>query len=667
MGKIPIGAGTKFLLNNRAYEIEAEIEKNVYSVFDIEFPLVKKNYSYEQLSKLLQESKLEFSEYGKNTKGDFVKKYDFDDFSMLPEELQKKALFRYEVIKPLVYLEVDFLSPYIDMRVNEFEAKGEKVSRASIYRWLSDYRTGNYDIRSLVSSYHRRGKGKRLNKEVEMVIERFIDKYYLAKERRTVKTIFELISHQINVENKSRLPSNQLQLPSESTVLRRIKERDEFEITKSRKGKKAAWQKYGQVQLFDKPTYPLQRAEVDHTPLDLFVVDTKTRLPIGRPWLTSVLDVFTGYPLGFYIGFEPPSYTSVMHALNHAIFSKKDLKGKYKLENNWVAHGLPELLVVDNGKEFLSKHLESACLQLEMELYHCPVKSAWYKGAVERYFRTINQSLLHQTKGTTFSNVLDKGEYNPKKNAIIGFEKLLEYIYKWVVDYYAIDFNSGVKGVPLHLWEKSFEVIPAPALPSSGIDWKIALMKLEKGSIQRTGIRFKHLFYQSDKLAFLRHKIDSKANKNSVEFKYDPTDLSKIFVYDPFDYSYIEVLCTDQAYADGLNEYTHNVIVKKLNEEKKSIDKAALAAARHALVQMLEIEEKQTLTERKNILRIKAVSSNQEWTSDKKKPKTVEETGSAKVFDDTEVKMTKPKKDKKIINLYEGEDMDEEWEVWDAE
>lgn len=157
---------------------------------------------------------------------------------MLPEELQKKALFRYEVIKPLVYLEVDFLSPYIDMRVNEFEAKGEKVSRASIYRWLSDYRTGNYDIRSLVSSYHRRGKGKRLNKEVEMVIERFIDKYYLAKERRTVKTIFELISHQINVENKSRLPSNQLQLPSESTVLRRIKERDEFEITKSRKGKK---------------------------------------------------------------------------------------------------------------------------------------------------------------------------------------------------------------------------------------------------------------------------------------------------------------------------------------------------------------------------------------------------------------------------------------------
>lgn len=669
MGRIPIGVGTKFLLNNRAFEIEAEIEQNLYLVFDIEFPLANKHkYSYDQFAKFLQEGKLVFSEYGKNTKGELVKKYDFDDFSMLPKALQKKALFRFEVIKPLVYLETDSLNPYIQMHVDKLKAEGKKVSRASIYRWLSDYKTGNHDIRSLIPSFHRCGdSGKRLTREVEMIIDRFIDKYYLAKERRTVKTIFELISHQINEENKSRLPSNQLQLPSESTVLRRIRERDEFEVIKARKGKKTAWQNYGQVKLFDKPTYPLQRAEVDHTPLDLFVVDTKTRLPIGRPWLTSVLDVFTGYPLGFYIGFEPPSYTSVMHALNHAIFPKTYIKEKYKFKNHWVAHGLPEVLVVDNGKEFWSKNLEHACKQLEIELYHCPVKKAWYKGAVERYFRTINQSLLHQTKGTTFSNVLDKGEYNPKKNAVIGFEKLLEYIHKWVVDYYAIDFNKGTKGVPLNLWEKSFEIIPAPALPASSIDWKVALMKLEKGSIQRTGIRFKHLFYQSEKLATLRHKLVSKAMKNSVEFKYDPTDLSKIFVYDPFDYSYMEVSCTHQEYADGLNEYTHNVLVKKLNEEMKNIDKVALAAARHELVQMIEIEEKQTLTERKNILRIKAESSDTEWTTEKKKTKTVEETSSTKAVEHKGAKATKLIKDKKIINLYEEGDLDEEWEVWDAE
>jgi hypothetical protein len=31
----------------------------------------------------------------------------------------------------------------------------------------------------------------------------------------------------------------------------------------------------------------LERVEIDHTKLDLFVVDQKTNLPIGRPWLTA--------------------------------------------------------------------------------------------------------------------------------------------------------------------------------------------------------------------------------------------------------------------------------------------------------------------------------------------------------------------------------------------
>ena len=38
---------------------------------------------------------------------------------------------------------------------------------------------------------------------------------------------------------------------------------------------------------------PLERVECDDTKLDLMVIDTETRLPLGRPWLTRMIDVWT--------------------------------------------------------------------------------------------------------------------------------------------------------------------------------------------------------------------------------------------------------------------------------------------------------------------------------------------------------------------------------------
>lgn len=679
MGQIHIGKGIRFQLNNQAYEIKSEIKKDVYSAFRIDFPTVQDNFTRDRLAELLQEGKLYFSEHGKNTDGELVKTYDFNDFSMLPKELQEIALYRYEVIKPLISLDVDSMNPYVTERIEQLKKLGKKASRASIYRWLKDYCSSNQDIRSLIPSYHRSGNnGNRLGTEVEMIIGQIIEKSFLVKEAKTPRTIFELVSHQINIENKKRTTTNQMKLPSESTVLRRIKELDEYEAKKARKGKKTAWQEHGQINLTKKPTYPLQRVEVDHTRLDLFVVDDESRLPIGRPTITSILDVYTGYPLGFYIGFEPPSYTAVMHALNHAIFPKTYVKTKYpEFINDWVAHGLPEALIVDNGKEFLSKHLVLACAQLQIELVHCPVKKPWYKGAVERYFRTLNQELIHQTKGTTFSNVIEKGEYDPVKNAVIGFNTLLEYVHKWVVDYYAIDFNKGVKGVPSLLWERAFEGSPGPALPASSIDWRIALMKVGRGSIQRTGIRYKYLYYQSKSFTELKHELNVRGEKNSVEFKYDPTDLSKIYVHNPFDHSYIEVLCHDQEYTKGLNEYAHKVILEKLNDEKKDVDPASLAHARNYFERKVEDEAELTLTERKKNRRIAGTGSNKVWTEEgtpitetkvvhKSKPE-IKPKPEVKLAPDTKASvLPRVKKEEKVVSLFRDIDMDD-WGTMNVE
>jgi putative transposase len=61
---------------------------------------------------------------------------------------------------------------------------------------------------------------------------------------------------------------------------------------------------------------------MDHTPVDLILVDEAARRPIGRPWLTLAMDVDTRMVAGFLIFFDPPCATSVALALAHAVLPK---------------------------------------------------------------------------------------------------------------------------------------------------------------------------------------------------------------------------------------------------------------------------------------------------------------------------------------------------------
>ena len=49
---------------------------------------------------------------------------------------------------------------------------------------------------------------------------------------------------------------------------------------------------------------PLDVVQIDHTPMDIVVVDDLYRQPLGKPYLTLATDVATRCILGFVISFE---------------------------------------------------------------------------------------------------------------------------------------------------------------------------------------------------------------------------------------------------------------------------------------------------------------------------------------------------------------------------
>ncbi len=197
--------------------------------------------------------------------------------------------------------------PYRSYRASEIS-----VSRSSLMRWLKDFKDSGYDIRSLVPATHERGgKGEgRLKPVVEDIISQVLDNCAAHPKYRTVQDVYLSVVNAVGDYNDLN-KNNKISLPSYWTVYRRIIAANDATILRRRRSSVEAHSDK-EAQLGPRAKDILERIEIDHTRLDIFVVDTEDRLPIGRPTLTLALDGYSGMPFGWYIGFEEASYLTVM-------------------------------------------------------------------------------------------------------------------------------------------------------------------------------------------------------------------------------------------------------------------------------------------------------------------------------------------------------------------
>jgi putative transposase len=89
-----------------------------------------------------------------------------------------------------------------------------------------------------------------------------------------------------------------------------------------------------------KADWPLSLIQIDHTLVDVIVVDSETRAPIQRPWLTLAIDVCTRCVAGFHLSLEPPSATSVALCLTHAALAKDSWLAQHNIDAVWPVRGV---------------------------------------------------------------------------------------------------------------------------------------------------------------------------------------------------------------------------------------------------------------------------------------------------------------------------------------
>jgi putative transposase len=144
--------------------------------------------------------------------------------------------------------------------------------------------------------------------------------------------------------------------------------------------------------------------QIDHTLVDVVIVDELKRLPLGRPWLTLAIDVASRMVTGFYLSLDAPSTLSVALALTQAVLPKDLWLCDRELDLAWPACGLPELRHLDNAPEFKSEALEQGTREYGIKLLYLLTGRPRFGGRIEPRIGKV-MGAVYLLLGTTFANV----------------------------------------------------------------------------------------------------------------------------------------------------------------------------------------------------------------------------------------------------------------------
>ena len=434
---------------------------------------------------------------------------DGDEFGANGAETARRAA----VLRPLVR---DYLAGTGSLESGVRDAVWELgVSRATVWRWIRRLAEEGGRTSSLAPRKRGRRAGTVLvSREVEVVIEEHLTRYYLRRERPSLGRVVKEIRNACGALG--------LQMPTRRTVQRRLDATDAREVMKAREGARAARHRFAPVTGSNRAELPLDIVQIDHTPADIILVDSFERKPIGRPWVTLAIDIATRLVTGYYVSFEAPSRLSIALCLTRAVAPKAELLADLESKAEWPAQGKPRSIHVDNGSDFQSRVFKGACAEWGIDLRYRPPGSPHFGGHIERLIGTM-MGAVHLLPGTTQSSVAAKGSYDAEAMATMTLSEFDSW-FALEICRYNNSIHSSLGCTPVAKWEAlSGEM--AGDIPFDMEAFRVSFLPSELRQVRRDGIHLFDLRYWSDALAGHVGRKDGK-----VVVRYDPRNLSVIWV-----------------------------------------------------------------------------------------------------------------------------------------
>ena len=395
-----------------------------------------------------------------------------------------------------------------------------EATRRTFFRWLARYRaaeasSGAGYLGLLPESAHRGNCTPRLSEATRRLMEQFLDDDYETLKQKTRYASWAGLK--LACENHA------VVAPSYKTFCIAVKKRPALNQTLKRQGRRASYQLetfYWELDL-KTPRHgdrPFEIVHIDHTELDVETV-ASTGQNLGRPWITIATDAFSRRTLAFYLTFDAPSYRSCMMTLRECVrrFSR-----------------LPQIFVIDGGREFESTYFETLLARYECMKKTRPPAKARFGSICERLFGVANTQFVHNLTGNTqiTRNVRQVTKsVNPRSLAIWPLaelhQRLSQYLYE-IRDTIAHPvlgesprqaFEAGMTrcGQRLHRvvpYNQEFLMLTLPTTPKG-------TAKLMPGR----GVKINHIYYWCE--AFRNFAGECQA----VPVRYDPFDVGIAYAF----------------------------------------------------------------------------------------------------------------------------------------
>jgi len=395
------------------------------------------------------------------------------------------------------------------------------VSPRTVRYWMQKYRQaeaayGNGYLGLLPRYCECGNRTPRLPDKTQVLMTQFIQNDYEGlKQKRRLHVYGALVRA---------CESHGTPAPSYKTFCQEVNRRPSSEQIFKRKGRRAAYKlepPYWELK-FTTPRHgdrPFHICHIDHTELDVELLCSSTARNLGRPWFTLLTDAFSRRLLAVVLSFDPPSYRSCMMVLRECVHR----------------HGrLPQILVVDGGKEFESVYFEALLARYECTKKTRPPAKARFGSVCERIFGTTNTQLIYNLSGNTQITKEIRAvtsSVDPKNHAVWTLGRLYERLCEWAYELYDTTVHPALGQPPRDCFADGMARSGVRAHRSIPYDDEFRLMTLpttKKGTALVSpgkGVKINHLHYWSN--AFR----DPAVEQALVPVRYDPYDVAVAYAY----------------------------------------------------------------------------------------------------------------------------------------
>ncbi|MDX1873309.1 Mu transposase C-terminal domain-containing protein [Mycolicibacterium sp. 120266] len=313
-----------------------------------------------------------------------------------------------------------------------------------------------------------------------------------------------------------------------------------------------------------RPTRPGEYLLMDTTRLDVFALDPLTlrwmqaELTVGMDWYTRCITGVRVTPVStkavdaaavLYQGFRPLPADEEWPA--RAVWPEHGVPRSVLVDPEAIerpsARGkagpaiLPETIVVDHGKIYISEHLTSTCERLGISIQPARLRTGRDKGPIERFFRTLREDLLQTLPGYKGPDVYSRG-LDVESEAFFYLDELEAIIREWIAVVYHHRPHDGLLDPGLPGLELSPAIMFEHGIARAGYievpndpDLAYEFLDVEWRTIQHYGIDFDNRRYNGAGLNPYRNISSPYTGKAKGRWPihHNPDDITHVYFRDP--------------------------------------------------------------------------------------------------------------------------------------